>query len=105
MHADEIERKIERAHEKLLKAKTRLQKLQVKLAQSRVTTPTPARDYSDDRREQWLRIIAMAALGWTGIPLLKLFQRDKTPPTPAQTSPPSTSPSTNTAATFWTFGR
>ena len=106
MHADEIARKIERAHEKLLKAKARLQKLQVRLAQSRGTLPAHPRARNDDRRAQWLRFVALAALGWTGIPLLKLFEQDKKPVSaPAQTQPPPAPTPTNTLASFWTFGR
>jgi hypothetical protein len=105
MHVDEINRKIERAHQKLLRAKTRLEKLQGRLAHTPVVGRTPAKNCTSE----WMKTLAMGAFGWSGPPFKAIFSFiDRLLPLPHEVNAKPAQPdptSTSRPQGMWTFGR
>lgn len=106
MHLDEIERKIERAHQKLLRAQARLHKLQGRLAHT-ASGRTPAK--SSKSGNEWVKTLAMGAFGWSGPPFKAIFSFiDRLLPLPHEANgKPAQADTTSTSRPqqFWTFGR
>ena len=67
MHLTRLERKIERAHQRVLKANERLAKLQAKLANA----PPGPRTSERHRDNPWVITAILGTIGWSGFPWQK----------------------------------
>ena len=70
MHLSRLERKIERAHQRVLKANERLAKLQAKLANAPPGPHVPKKQHDNP----WVITAILGTIGWSGFPWQKALE-------------------------------